>query len=206
MSAVQSLCQTCLLLSRGEVATRGPARDVVARYLRESFGAADSTTLRTRTDRTGSGKLRIVGFHLEDAAGHSVSMVQSGQACTFVFNYACERGPCRNVAFAFGVQDAVGTFLFRNHTTDAGQDFEQVTGDGQFRCHVPRLPLRAGRYMLGFRASVGDEEADYIAGNAASFDVESGDFYGSGRQSDHAPILVDHDWSLAAATVGAAHA
>lgn len=206
MSAVQALCHSCLLLDQGCIVARGPVRDVVQRYLAESFATADGSDLDRRTDRTGTGRIRIRGFRLEDAAGEPVAVVQSGQACTFVFDYEVTGPPCRNVAVAFGVTDAVGTFLFRNYTNDVGRDFATVGGRGEFRCHVPRLPLRAGRYLLGIWVGADGAEADYIRSNAASFDVEAGDFYGSGRQSDHAPILVDHDWHLASARVGVTHA
>jgi lipopolysaccharide transport system ATP-binding protein len=206
MSAIQNLCHSCLLLDQGRIVRHGGVREVIDHYLGETLAGARESELSHRTDRTGSGRIRIQGFHLENAAGRRGGGVQSGQPCTFVFDYRCTGAPCRNVSVAFGVSDTLGVFLFRNYTGDTGQDFPLVAGRGEFRCSVPRLPLRAGRYLLGVRVSVDGQEADYIGANAAAFDVEAGDFYRSGRQSDHAPVLVDHDWQLAPATTGAAYA
>jgi lipopolysaccharide transport system ATP-binding protein len=206
MSAIQNLCRTCLLLDEGQIVRGGSVREVIEYYLSETLAGAQHSDLRHRTDRTGSGRVLIEGFHLENAVGRRIAVAQSGQACTFVFGYRCPGSPCRNVSVAFGVSDTLGAFLFRNYTGDTGQDFPAVAGRGEFRCTVPRLPLRAGRYVLGVRVTVDGEEADYIGGNAAAFDVEGGDFYGSGRQSDHAPVLVDHQWRLTPTTTGAAYA
>jgi hypothetical protein len=179
---------------------------MIEQYLARAFDDADAGALATRTDRSGSGRVRIVGFHLEGDDGRRVAAVRSGQPCTFVFQYAADDAGCRRVSVSFGVTDALGTLLFRNFTGDAGQDFEQVGPRGEFRCRVPRLPLRSGRFLLGFRVTADGEECDYIGGNAAAFFVESGDFYGSGRQSDHAPVLVEHEWRLASEEMELAHA
>jgi hypothetical protein len=37
--------------------------------------------------------------------------------------------------------------------------------------------------------------SDYIEG-AFVLNVESGDFYGTGRFSDHSPVLLDHEWEM----------
>jgi hypothetical protein len=85
--------------------------------------------------------------------------------------------------------------LFRNFTGDTGQNFSEVYGTGQFKCFIHSLPLASGTYRLGFRVVVNGEESDYVGGNAATFEVEKGDFFGSGKQTDHAPMLIEHSWN-----------
>jgi lipopolysaccharide transport system ATP-binding protein len=197
MAAVNGLCDRAVLLKNGQIAKRGDTIYVVDFYLREALEMADdSMSLRDRKDRTGSGKIRISGFHIEDEKGAPVSCVCSGAPCTFVLSYECQESEVyQNVTVAFGVKTSRDQMLFRNFTGDTGQSFSKVYGTGQFRCFIPSLPLAAGTYRLGFRIVINGEESDYLGGNAASFQVEKGDFFDSGKQTDHAPVLVRHSWS-----------
>ena len=184
-------------MNLGRIAQHGSASGVIREHLQIAFQKATQLPIASRKDRRGSGKIRIDSFHLEDADGRKVDVVQSGMNSTFVFGYSCrEAGVCQNVSVAFGVKDYSGTFLFRNFTSEAGQDFESVGGVGEFRCQIPKLPLSPGRYVLGFYITVNGEESDYIPGDAIAFDVEQGDFFGSGKLSGHAPLLVEHNWSI----------
>src|SRR5437667_1773032 len=58
MGAVQTLCRRAFLLAQGELQQEGPARDVVAEYLRVS-DAISSLPLAKRIDRSGAGRFRF---------------------------------------------------------------------------------------------------------------------------------------------------
>jgi lipopolysaccharide transport system ATP-binding protein len=73
-------------------------------------------------------------------------------------------------------------------------------GQQVFRFTIPKMPLVPGRYRLTLRASINGDCADWIV-NASAFDVEVGDYYGTGRlpQGMYGAglFLVDHTLSFA---------
>ena len=66
-------------------------------------------------------------------------------------------------------------------------------------CHVPRLPLKHGRYSFNcyMRSSLGTE--DFIE-NAGDIEVNDGDFFRSGHSliDNQGCILIDQNWHLIA--------
>ena len=80
----------------------------------------------------------------------------------------------------------------------AKEDFAVVPRETRsIKIDVPRVPLAAGRYRYTLYASVNGEITDWIK-NAGSFDVEPGDFFGSGRlpPNGQGELLIDHDFQL----------
>jgi len=75
--------------------------------------------------------------------------------------------------------------------------FMKATGPvGQLRCRLTRLPLNAGRYIVGARICVRGEEADWPRDGIAWLEVEPGDFYrtGSSGCTESTFLLVDGSW------------
>lgn len=80
----------------------------------------------------------------------------------------------------------------------AGADITVLPADVDVvSLHVPRLTLTAGRYGLTLYCTVNSEIADWVK-NAGSFDVEGGDFYGSGQMpgAGQGSMLMDHRFEL----------
>ncbi len=200
MAAIESLCKRCIYIAGGKIKRKSRTEEVLLEYLSNNLetNTKFSSTLRSNlTPRSGSGIIRIVNFAISNLQGKVVEVLQSGKSYTFHFHYEIQKGKIlKNVAFAFGVTDQMCRLLFRNSTTETKSDFNELCDYGQINCYVPRIPLSEGRYYIGFRVCVNQEEADYIqAGNSIFFDVYGGNYYGSGLQSNHAPVLVEHSWN-----------
>ena len=197
MAAIEALCKSCILLHHGEIQAEGQPSQVIRYYLDKVFSSSSAIPLRERKDRTGSGRIRLTGFHLEDVStGKRIEAVQSGQDCVFVFDYECaDRTSPRSVDVGFSVSDQLGRPLFVLYTSFVGAAFDTVPAKGQFRCRIGRLPLASGQYAVGARVVIGNEEADY-PGVVALLSVEDGDFFRSGRTGlkGHSPFLVDGQW------------
>lgn len=195
MAAVNHLCPRSVLIQDGALVLDDTTPMAIEIYL-EAAKDFSRIKIDDRPDRSGSGDVRITNFYLEDAYGNRLHILHSGMTCVFVFGFHCRYPEARNISVAFGVKDMRGSSLFRNFTDESCQNFEELPTSGEFRCSMDCLPLSPGKYILGFRVCVNGIEADYIAGDAASFEVEAGDFFGTGRLSGHAPMLVHHAWSL----------
>jgi lipopolysaccharide transport system ATP-binding protein len=194
LAAVQKLCPRAMLLSRGHKVAEGDTASVINEYVR-SVRADAGTRLADRTDRTGSGRVRLEDAWFE-ADAHPVDSPITGQDIDIVLRYrsADSAGP-RDAEFALGIFTQMGEIIMHMSSDIAGTSFGRLPPVGEIRCRVPHLPLPAGRYYLNVFCRTGVELADWVQ-RAVAFTVAEGDFYGSGRRPSegHQTVLVDHRW------------
>ena len=115
LSAVQRLCRSAILLSRGEVRAYGTAPDVTALYLKEAMTEALSW-------RRPDGPKRDVCFNrifLCDEEGEPVSCVTTWDSVRVVLEYAVHRR-CRGLQVSIGLLDRTGDQVFGSMPQDAG--------------------------------------------------------------------------------------
>jgi lipopolysaccharide transport system ATP-binding protein len=76
-------------------------------------------------------------------------------------------------------------------------DFAEVPGNGTFTCTIPRFPFEAGGYRLTLYSEVNSDIADWVM-QAATMDVEAGDYFGTGRMNGEGQgvLLVTHAWDV----------
>ena len=203
MEAITNLTSTSLLLQGGSVATLGDTSEVIFRYLQLASLEAESGVLNA-SQRSGHGPIRFTQFHCETAGGQQVNHLMSGEQAAFVIGY--ETTPpqvCRKPEVTLIVSSAGGTQLFNaSNMYFDGQPFERIPTSGQFVCVIPRLPLRAGDYLVDLYCSVDGPVSDWLVG-AARFAVSDGDFYGTGKvmKKSTGITFVDHIWKLRDACV-----
>ncbi len=83
-----------------------------------------------------------------------------------------------------------------------GSDIERVApGAGVVRALMPKLCLLPGRYHLTIFATVNGVIVDWVR-NSGVFDVEGGDYFGTGRLPSEGEglIVIDHSISYESAT------
>jgi len=198
MSTIQALTQRCVWLDHGQARASGPTNEVVQAYL-QHLDELHIIPLDQRTDRTGTGTLRFTGFHLEDSQGRPLRSFLTGQPAHFVIHYDNRAGQTlSNVSFALAVDNHLGqriTHLSTDVTTGALHDLPP--GPGQVRISITQLPLMPGHYGFSLYATVGSAIADWVR-QAGRFDVENGDFFGTGRLPpfDQATFLIQHNFKL----------
>jgi lipopolysaccharide transport system ATP-binding protein len=138
--------------------------------------------LGERKERRGSGKVKAVSFRVLDAEDEQVSSLQSGKDYYFEIKYLNYTGtPLNNVVFSFDFLDERGNviLLFRTNFTNNNLNLEPDTG--YIRCKVNNLPLANGTYHFSIFISHADQEIlDWIE-DAASVQVDGGDFFGTGN-------------------------
>ena len=193
MAAIENLCRRCVLLKQGAVAFEGPTAQTLPKYLAD-FLRPSSESLATRTDREGTGSIRLLDVQISVNNRACVAAI-TGKPCTlrFAFVSACKANVASSIAFT--IRDSRSQFLCRLSSEDVGSSLSTGEGHGAFLCHIRRLPLTPGQYRITPTVSINGEVSDYIEG-AFVLSVESGDFYGTGRFSDHSPVLLDHAWEI----------
>ena len=198
MGAVSKLCQRCIMLKKGTTVASGSPGSVIGAYIRDCSPPAIST-LENFPDRSGSGSIRLTDFFVEDLSGRRLDHVQSGSDFNLVFRFKCASlTGDRKVNIGFSLHQSDETTLSVLYSAYTGQTFESVPASGVLRCHVKRLPLMEGRYLIGVRIESAGGEADWPRGMIGMLEVIAGDFYGSGVKGfeGSAPLLLSASWSL----------
>jgi lipopolysaccharide transport system ATP-binding protein len=203
-ASIESLCTRGIVLDRGRVVFDGTQSAAIEAYAESrTVGTND---LRERTDRSGSGDLRVTRVELRNASGNPLAMARAGAAIEIALHF--ERRNPRNFA-GLAVQIAVTTHLGAPVFTQANwltsTAFDQLPERGVFICRIPRLPLPAGNFHLGFRLAAGEGERFSTFDEmdlAAELNIEAGDFYGTGKlpPPKGGICLVDGAWRLEAET------
>ena len=94
------------------------------------------------------------------------------------------------------MKDQYGHHLFTCQNTFVGQRFETVSGTGIFRCHIPRLPLVEGEYILDVTCAVHLHTYVDSVDHAVRIKVDRGDFFGTANYYDRPSMYVDQRWVL----------
>jgi lipopolysaccharide transport system ATP-binding protein len=199
-ASIEALCTRGIALEHGRVVFDGTQTDAIESYASSRHAAA--TDLATRTDRTGSGEVRVTGLEVRNARGVPATAVRSGEDIEIALHF--ERRTNANFP-RLAVQLLVSTYLGAPVFTQAswltGDVFGELPQCGTIVCSIPRLPLAAGRFNLGFRIQPEmHRRADPLDAidPAGELTVESGDFFGSGKlpPPQAGALLVDGSWRL----------
>jgi len=198
MAAVGSICQHGIVLEEGNVLFEGSIQNAINFYEGEIFHKKYlHESVSERKDRSGTGEVRLVGFHIENEDGERIDRIPNGRTVKLVFDYRTrsDRG-AKNVDLGILVERENGERVFQLGTRFTGQKFHHILPKGYIVCTIKRFPLVAGRYKLGAYLQSESNPADYITA-LTYLDVVDGDFYGSDYQvyENETRILVDGTWS-----------
>jgi homopolymeric O-antigen transport system ATP-binding protein len=199
MAAVQNLCASAVLLDGGRVAARGPAGEVVARYLAAAPRASDAPEAEIARHPLHDVVLKGVSF--SDASGRPLSGLQTGMAGRITLRVLTSRR-FGDVTATIGVNsslDDTRVCLFYSPVSGGRLSLEPPATS--LVCEIPKVPFPPGRYRLMLKLAAGGEALFFLPG-ILDLDVTDGDFYGTGKLPDPGwagVVLVDHAWrSLAA--------
>jgi lipopolysaccharide transport system ATP-binding protein len=195
IAAVENLCSSAILLSSGRLVSKGTTSSVVHEYL-GSMRRDLVMPLEDRVDRKGSGILRFTSVSLADNTGRNLASFQCGTEAVLIltFNNTSERHFKLNVSL--GIDNELGQRVLLLDSAFLGHDIEGVApGPGILRVRIPRLGLLPGRYNFTIFATVNGIIVDWVK-NAGVFDVEGGDYFGSGKLPSQGEglFVIDHSF------------
>lgn len=196
MAAIESMCDSAILMVDGRSVTHGQTPFVVQEYLRD-VSRINAMPLDKRTDRVGSGDIRFLSVSLEGHHGSAVSAFRCGDQA--ILRLAIENratSQLRNFHISLGIDDEMGQRVALLDTILVGADMSGLPrGQGAVRVVIPKMVLIPGRYQLTLYSTVNGIIADWIK-NGAVFDVEAGNYYGTGQLPPHGEgmFLLDHQF------------
>jgi len=174
MGAVETLCSRGILLEDGQVTFAGPVRETVSTYL-SRYRDTDDDPLAT-CPRSGTGSVRVTGFHMETPDGQRDPNLKCGDPVVFVVGYERHADHVSHVSPSISIHADNETNLLYNYSHFSGTYFEDLPEQGEFRFLLPELPLTPDSYLVGLRIMEKGDEADWPK-VFYPFTVSAGDFY-----------------------------
>lgn len=196
MAAVQSFCQTGIVLDKGGVRYIGTQFDAISSYLSLQPGSAQELT--SRGGRKGTQGVRIVAIEFVDETGLKIESAVSGQVIGIRLHFqrqVAEMYPRLIASIAIRTQLETPVFLQHNRLT--GDSFGPLPESGYFELRISKLPLPSATYRITYSLIQDGTYIDALE-DAAELIVADGDFYGTGEvpPSSHGLFLCDGRWSL----------
>ena len=182
-AAIESLCSRGVVMDHGRIAFDGTQSEAIDFYAASRAGL--STDLAERTDRKGSGEVRITGIEIRNAGGAVTTTVRSGEDVEIALKYKRQsKNSYPRLAVELHVSTHLGAPIFTQANWLTGQVFGELPETGMLVCKLPQLPLPIGTFNLGFHVCAEErarrdplDEMDL----ATELHVESGDFFGTGK-------------------------
>jgi lipopolysaccharide transport system ATP-binding protein len=193
LAAIGQLCNRGILLKAGGVSHTGDVSFVVHHYLIGNKSNGKSTDFSNADLRKGSGEFKVKKITLLNEYFQPISLGRTGNPLVFELeldkDIRCEKNAFRiDLAIDSELDTRVAWFssdVVRNEKKDAFRSIQ---------LRIPKFCLASGTYFLTFYITWKGNVVDYIH-QAFSFDVEEGDFFGTGKviPKSQTFIYTDHE-------------
>lgn len=198
MAAIQKLCNKALVLADGKIEySIGEVNQAVQQYL-GSVQKTAKTNLIDRNDRQGQGNIKLINFKFLNQYNQVQETLITGQYVKLQIDYeSVEKKTFSNVTVAvaiYGDDNVLYTVIGNEFSS---KPFEMINSSGSFICELDKCPIVSGRYLLNLIVSQNGIVEDWIQ-EAIVFNVEDGDFYGTGKivPATHRSVLINYKWSF----------
>lgn len=195
MGSIRALCRSGILLDKGQIRYVGRANETITHYL-QSSETNMSQSLTERSDRMGTGDIKITKISIFSMNDEQIESVMSGQSFKIRYYYeSFYKETVKNILLSFVIMDEneVGLGLVHNRLT--GQPFTVIPGKGYFEIIIDRLSLNVGVYNISYTIMGNNGQPPYLDGfnRAYKLNVTEGDFYKTGELAPKSfgPILID---------------
>jgi len=192
MTAVQNLCTRGIVLRRGSLAVDASIEEAVQEYL----GYLNDTAKEAFTnnpERRGDGQVHLTGGRILDEFSRPATSLVAGKPATIEFTYS-NPGKAQQAFVYFTIFNHLGVAAV-HCTTEITGDVLNVGGQGTLACHIERMALPLGQYLVSVSVHNEEEQTDQIP-NALVFDIHSSVFYKTGRMPpmQYSTGLLDYRW------------
>jgi lipopolysaccharide transport system ATP-binding protein len=195
--AVKSLCSRTVVLENGQVISDSTVENGIREYFNSLERQSKEISIGEREDRKGGDLFRFTDIEILDPVTMAtVRTIQSGQSITIKLSYQCKsEKPIEKIGTSIAFSLMPGCVIVNCRSELIGKMFTVPPGEGILFCHIPKIPLKGGRYSFDLAADKGGFSLDWIK-NAGFIEVEDGDYYELGRPipPDNAGVLIDFDW------------
>lgn len=191
MAAIESLCDSAIVMDKGTVKFKGDVNTATKMYL-SSFEETIEDDLTQVKAREGNGKLRFTKINFEGDFTDNDS-VAFGKPVNIVIHYQANT-EMTGIHLTMGFFDQQISCISWFSNKMMGVDFDLSKGAGKLICSIDKMPILPGDYFIGLHAEANFETLDWVQ-IAKKFTVAPSDFYGSGIIPTHGVITIPHLWN-----------
>ena len=168
------LCDQALWIEKGRQQMMGSTEEVATAYRRHMLHQAAEQTVAERTDRRGSGALRLQELDLVGLDGKTLDSIRTDEPFRLRMKIDGEASAEDRAALRVQLNFYDQNERFTG-SLDSGQDFPLPPEEGPFsvQMELPCCPLYAGSYWATARLLLDGRPADRVE-SALCFDVETG--------------------------------
>jgi len=193
MNAVKNLCKHCVMLKNGLVQSIGDTETIVSEYLNDDQVITDYD-LSNITDFKGNGKIRVgkVEIHSE---GDMNGLVINDKPTIIRFEILNPSHLTEHIEIAGGIKnkDMINVHYYGSRLKN--KLISTPTKDRFFvEVRFNPLPLTPGTHYISIEIMSTNKELLFYRDRAIQFQVESGNFYGSGDRWDNGLVMIQQEW------------
>jgi lipopolysaccharide transport system ATP-binding protein len=180
MAAIESLCNSALLLKEGKLVMSGSPHETLTRYVAEQTIAGSGTrSLLSHPGRTVRYQAVMQSVELYSGTAQIGGAVKMGSALSVAVRYEYDRPFQAHLRII--VKTVYGAPIFAVSTWWSMDVAEFAPASrGWIVCTMDELRLMPGTYMLDLLLGDANDDLDIVA-DAISFDVVAADLNGTGR-------------------------
>ena len=194
IGAVKALCNKGFLLDTGKLISTGGIDEIINDYLKQNI--AQSASIESSYDRTGSGDVKFADFWIEGEDGERKKSVLSGESAVFAFKLKIEK-PVSRLDLGFSVADIYGNNICILYSSYQGQYFSfsntSITSEYVVvRLLIPIVPFNFSKLEVRGLLRSENKVIDWPKPPIGFIYTEKGDFFGIGNvnfQTDTAMLL-----------------
>lgn len=192
---IQNLCNRCVLMEQGQIIADGSTEEVVGAYMTRGTSLV-KVALDEREDRTGKGRVKVMGVTMRDADGNELREAIAGSEVRLCMDYLTRDGmTLENCVFCLEIHKDGRSYIALS-TDLVDRRKLSIKGSGRVDFIIPKWPLMEGNYLINTYVGSNGVMDDYIE-DAVLIGVIEGDFHGSGKLRHEGwrdMVLVDHSW------------
>lgn len=198
MATVRKLCNRGILLQKGTIHYQGTQKETINNYLQRQEQLS-VLPLSDRSDRFGTGAVRVKGIEFKGSNGQTLDKVASGQDFSIHMTYKRNTYvPPERICVAVMFKNFDDVPIFQHHNRLTRDVFVSIPVEGEFILNIPKCPLTASGYRMTFSVLMDGEYLDRIQ-DAIVLTVVDGDYYDTGETTPvaHGVCLVEGSWRVA---------
>lgn len=193
MDAVQKLCDRAILINQGKIVKDGKVSSVINTYMKQIQTVAESS-LSKRTDRDGTGQIKVKKISFKDKNGLLVHSLTCGTDGVIELEFDFLDNDVKKFNLVLNVVSfADQTPIVQMGTEVLKKQIKVGQSPVSFRLH--NIPLLPDKYQLNILVNGEEGELYDMLVPAQIFNVDYGDYYHTGTLPDkkRGRLLVEYD-------------
>ena len=178
MASIEALCTNSIYLKKGKIISSGKPSTIIKYYISDST-VCNEKSIEERTDRTGTGLIKVTSIRLIDEDMKIVNYAKTGSQLIFRISFSRTKKIFASSKFCLSFSNGTGERISTicSNLINYSHKFER---NKDLVIKFDKLNLVPDSYKITTFLTLNDEISDWLI-NAFDFEVFEGDFYGTGR-------------------------